>query len=440
MEPQIQYARTSDGVSIAYYAIGNGPPLLNVEFPSSLLAAWKLQQQYYEIAAGAFTLISYDARGFGLSDRSVTDFSIDGMVCDIEAVLDRLGIKSVRILANGGWTTPVSVAFAARHPESVSNLVLFWGFSRVPASMHEGTRALLAHPSADWRFVSESMMRAAQGWDDPNVSSDLAAMLRESISLDGFTKFEAQAAQWDVTNDLANVTASTLIVNPKDHPSIGAEQAAALAVGLRDARVVLIEGTSSAKRGEELVAAALPFLLPDQAMATAALQSVSTPTGTAVILFTDIVSSTALTERMGDAAFRDASRALEVGLRTAIAEAGGAAIDRSLGDGVLATFPSAAQAIDGARQCLALSAASELGLHIGLHAGDVIREDNDVFGGAVNIAARICALSAPGEILVSDVVRGMARSSAGVEFADRGEHEMKGVGEPVRVYAVRSAE
>jgi class 3 adenylate cyclase len=104
---------------------------------------------------------------------------------------------------------------------------------------------------------------------------------------------------------------------------------------------------------------------------------------------------------------------------------------------VLATFTSAAQAIDGARRCLALSAASKLGLHVGLHAGDVIREENNVFGGAVNIASRICGLSAPGEILVSDVVRGMARSSAGVEFDDRGEQEMKGVGEPVRVYAVR---
>jgi class 3 adenylate cyclase len=160
--------------------------------------------------------------------------------------------------------------------------------------------------------------------------------------------------------------------------------------------------------------------------------------GTAVILFTDIVDSTALTERLGDARFREASRALDAGLRAAIRDAGGAAVDgKLLGDGVLATFPSAAQAIDGARRCLALSAASELGLHIGLHAGDVIREENNVFGGAVNIAARICGLSAPGEILVSDVVRGMARSSAGVEFADRGEQSMKGVGEPVRVYAVR---
>jgi class 3 adenylate cyclase len=160
--------------------------------------------------------------------------------------------------------------------------------------------------------------------------------------------------------------------------------------------------------------------------------------GTAVILFTDIVSSTALTERMGDARFREASRALDTGLRAAIRDCGGMTVEaKTLGDGVLATFGSAAQAIEGARRCLALSAASELGLHIGLHAGDVIREEGNVFGGAVNIASRICGLSAPGEILVSDVVRGMARTSAGVAFDDRGEREMKGVGEPVRVYAVR---
>jgi class 3 adenylate cyclase len=144
---------------------------------------------------------------------------------------------------------------------------------------------------------------------------------------------------------------------------------------------------------------------------------------------------------MGDGAFRDASRALDVGLRAAIRDAGGVTVEaKTLGDGVLATFGSAAQAIEGARRCLALSAASELGLHIGVHAGDVIREEGNVFGGAVNIASRICGLSEAGEILVSDVVRGMARSSAGVAFEDRGEREMKGVGEPVRLYAVRARE
>jgi class 3 adenylate cyclase len=163
-----------------------------------------------------------------------------------------------------------------------------------------------------------------------------------------------------------------------------------------------------------------------------------TATGTAVILFTDIVSSTALTEHMGDAAFRDASRALDEQLRTAIRDAGGTPIDgKVLGDGVMATFLSASQAIAAALRCSDVSASSELQLHLGIHAGDVIREPNNVYGGAVNIASRICGVSAPGEILVSDVVRGMARSSAGVEFEDRGEQPMKGVSDPVRLYEVR---
>ena len=65
-------------------------------------------------------------------------------------------------------------------------------------------------------------------------------------------------------------------------------------------------------------------------------------------------------------------------------------------------------------------------------------DDCQVYGGAVNIASRICGLCAPGEILVSQTVRDLARTSAGVAFEDRGEQVLKGIGEPVRVFAVRA--
>jgi adenylate cyclase len=81
----------------------------------------------------------------------------------------------------------------------------------------------------------------------------------------------------------------------------------------------------------------------------------------------------------------------------------------------------------------------ELGLHLGIHAGDVIREEGNVFGGAVNIAARISGESEAGEVLVSDTVRGLARTSAGVSFEDRGERQLKGVGDPVRVWRVQES-
>jgi class 3 adenylate cyclase len=143
---------------------------------------------------------------------------------------------------------------------------------------------------------------------------------------------------------------------------------------------------------------------------------------------------------LGDAAFRAKSRDVDVELRRIIAEAGGTTIDaKTLGDGVLATFSAASQAIDAALRFERAADGAQLQLHVGIHAGDVIREEGNVFGGAVNIAARISALSEPGEVLVSATVRELARTSAGVEFEDRGEQQMKGVGEPVRVYAVRGS-
>jgi class 3 adenylate cyclase len=129
-------------------------------------------------------------------------------------------------------------------------------------------------------------------------------------------------------------------------------------------------------------------------------------------------------------------------LRSIIAENGGRTIEGpTLGDGVLATFTSARQAIEAALACGRAGNDCGLPLHLGLHAGDVIRESDpdgraNVYGGAVNIASRISGLSAPGEVLVSDTVRGLARTSAGVTFEDRGEQALKGVGEAVRVWAV----
>ena len=173
----------------------------------------------------------------------------------------------------------------------------------------------------------------------------------------------------------------------------------------------------------------------------AAPENAPRPSGTAIILFADIVDSTAQTERIGDAAFRAKSRTLDTAMRAIITESGGTTIDaKTLGDGVLATFAAASQAIDAALAFERAADGVRLQLHVGIHAGDVIREEGNVFGGAVNIAARISALSAPGEVLVSDIVRGLARTSAGVTFDDRGEHALKGVADPQRVYAVRAAE
>jgi class 3 adenylate cyclase len=197
------------------------------------------------------------------------------------------------------------------------------------------------------------------------------------------------------------------------------------------AMLMMAERVAAFLKGEAIPAVAQP----------PAARGTELRSATAIIFFADIVDSTALTEQLGDATFREKARELDGALRTIIRENGGTPIDgKLLGDGVLATFASASQAIAAALACGKAGEDGGLPLHLGLHAGDVIREDNNVFGGAVNVAARISGLSAPGEVLVSDTVRSLARTSAGVSFEDRGEQELKGVGEAVRVWAVVEGE
>jgi adenylate cyclase len=140
---------------------------------------------------------------------------------------------------------------------------------------------------------------------------------------------------------------------------------------------------------------------------------------------------------MGDAAFRQRAATLDTALREAIRAGGGTPVEgKLLGDGVLATFPSAASAIQAAARCARAGEEIGLPLHIGVHAGDVIREHDNIFGGAVNLAARIADVAQPGDVVVSDVVRTLGRTSAGVDFEDLGEQSLKGVAEPQRLWRV----
>ena len=434
--PQTRYVRSSDGASLAVSLIGEErhPPLIVVGPWAT--AGWSeaLGPNMWETLAARRFVIRFDRRGTGASGREAVDLSLDAQLKDLVAVADAFAPNAFDMYGSFDGSC-IAIAFAARCPERVEKLILWHPFvdgaDWIPASR---VQTLIDLAGRDWTLAlhSLSMMWAPRG--PVEYQRALVKGFRERLTPDVFARsFEAMQAT-NVAQEAARVQADTLILSPSG-AGLSLRHAQEVASLIPHSSMQLVEQQSPTVADERMPRVMLRFLDGDSSEAAPAAQQA---TATAVILFTDIVSSTELTERMGDARFRDASRALDAGLRAAIREAGGVAIDgKLLGDGVLATFTSAAQAVDGARRCLELSQASELGLHIGLHAGDVIREDNNVYGGAVNIAARICGLSAPGEILVSDVVRGMARSSASVTFEDRGEQEMKGVGEPVRVYAVR---
>jgi class 3 adenylate cyclase len=158
---------------------------------------------------------------------------------------------------------------------------------------------------------------------------------------------------------------------------------------------------------------------------------------TLVILFTDIADSAALTERLGDVAYRTKADQLDKAVRSLVHNCGGGVVEGiTLGDGNLAMFPSARSAIECASHAHDCARGVGFRLHVGLHTGDVIRSASNVYGGTVNIAARVCSHAAPGETLVSETVRTRARTSAATDFADHGLHQLKGISDPHRLYAV----
>jgi class 3 adenylate cyclase len=437
MEPRIQYAKTADGVSIAFWTLGGGMPV--VEMPTLPWSYIQLEWQdpdyrrWYERLAEKRKLVRYDGRGAGLSDRNVTDYSIDAHMLDLQAVMERLGMQ--RFVLVGSFTAaPIAIAYAARHPEAVSHLVLWCAW----AGQEARSQALGALLQGDWELYTEAVAHAAYGWSAGEEAHRWAAYLRACATPEATRAIRNALAEFDVTAVLSQVRSPTMVLQRRQIAATpGLEFATGLASGIPDARLALLEGVSILPWVGDMEAAwaAIDEFLGEGEETKAAAQL---PEGMAVILFTDIADSTSLTERLGDSAFRARARELDTSLRSVIRESGGTPVEgKVLGDGVMAVFTSARHAIECALRCKAATEGTGLQLHLGIHAGDVIREGNNVYGGAVNIAARIAGASAPGEILASDVVRGLARTSAGVSFDDRGEHELKGVGEAQRLFTVK---
>jgi class 3 adenylate cyclase len=437
MERQISFCTTSDGVRIAFAISGEGLPVLFIPQWASHVELDLFPTE------GPLQFIHYDKRGTGLSDRHLGDYSIETRLRDAEAVVDAVGIERFAVMgASEG--APVAIAYAAAHPARVSRLVLNGGFALGDRTDDERQKraALVALVRADWGMGSAALTSVF--FDEPIDPATRAywdRLQRDAVSPDDAAAMWQAVGDVDVRHLLPKIVCPTLIVHGRGDRAVPFERAREMAAGINGARIVSDEGGHKSPQPAR-AAAVGKFLLEDEFFQKASPRQ-PTGTGTAIILFADIVDSTALTEGMGDAAFRERARALDASLRQIIASAGGTAIDgKLLGDGVLATFPAASQAIDAALRCGAAGDDGGLPLHLGIHAGDVIREADahgraNVFGGAVNIASRISGLSAPGEVLVSDVVRALARTSASVTFEDRGEHALKGVGEPQRVYAVR---
>jgi class 3 adenylate cyclase len=413
-------------VSIAFAVWEGGPGVPVVQLHSPLIGhlEWT-EPPEVEPYLPDRSVVIIDGRCQGLSDREVPDVSVEARALDVEAVVQKLGLEKF-CLHGMRSSCMAAISYMAKSPGRATRAYFSSPFINGRRYWEQPRwRALLSLAEADWNAYTEAYAWIAFG---AMVSAETvryrAARLRATITQGDYMRLIEAEMETDLSVLLPSIKVPVLAHIFTDQegttfPSIVHD----VVKGLTNGRLVSTQGTPTVahaffKEGD---------LRPEA--------SGELPTGTCVILFTDIVESTALTERMGDEAFRGRAREVDAAVRRLVSDAGGVPVEGTiLGDGVLAVFTSAKQAIDCALRCNAAAEAHGLSLHIGLHAGDVIRDGNNVYGGAVNLASRIKDASAPGQILVSDVVRGLARTSAGVGFADAGERALKGIAGEVRLY------
>jgi class 3 adenylate cyclase len=398
-------------------------------------------------------LIRHDGRGMGLSDHQVSDYSPEAQVRDLEAVVDALGLERFALwgYSQGGAT---SITYAVRHPERVSHLILQGSFARMGwfIDTEEGQQRFqtaLSLIRQGWgtnlpayrQFFTSLFMPDA----DAEAIRQFNEMQRISASPENAAAVLSAMRDTDVSELLSQVRAPTLVVHCRGDAIIPFESGRELAAGIPGARFLPLDSRNHAilphEPAAEVLGKAVDEFLGEGEEAAVALAEPAAPGALCTILFTDVEGSTALTERVGDAKARAVLRNHERIVREALRAHGGAEV-KALGDGFMASFASATRALECAiamqRAFAAHNEAAEepIRVRIGLNAGEPIAEEADLFGTAVNMAARIAAQAEGGEILASDVVRQLV-AGKGFLFADRGNVALRGFEDPVRLYEVR---
>jgi class 3 adenylate cyclase/pimeloyl-ACP methyl ester carboxylesterase len=443
--PEIRYAKTDDGVKLAYQAIGNGPiDLIYVPgCESNIELNWdspRLARCLRRLASFS-RLIVMDRRGTGSSDRlSPIDLPpLETQADDLRVVMDEAGSARAALLGFDAGNI-LSAWFAAASPERVTALVLNRPFARGTASSDypwawNATEwdTYLKEMAEGWgtRAYAESFLRwiAPSEADDGSLVTWFDRYLRQAVSPAAAVALEALARDTDIRSVLPSIHVPTLVLHHSDDPMEPVEGGRYVADHIPASRFVELPGIGDPMLGlpdadideiEEFLTGVRPARDPNRVLAA--------------VLFTDIVGSTAKAAELGDAKWSELLASHEERAKAEIDRHGGTYID-STGDGLFATFDGPARAVRCA-QAIGL-AVGDLGLEIraGVHTGEVELAAEHVRGIAVHIGARVAALAGPSEVLTSQTVKDLTAGS-GLIFEDAGEQELKGVPDRWHLYRV----
>ena len=449
IEPQIRYAQAPDGVSIAFWTLGEGRPVfmnspltfshigLEVRIP-------RIAAQYESIAAKAM-LVRWDLRNYGMSQRGVEQLGLEDNASDVLTVADEIAADRFDFIGLNNYPT-----VAALQPDRVRRAVLV---GPPPMRLAEvlddpDQSAVRSLAPTNWDVFTETHGSFLQGWDpDPSIS--FAQFIRESIEQADCLRVMAAWREWDFTEYLQRITCPTLIVSASQTSPRYRAASRIYAAAIPGSRLVEVDGFVAQQNPDTY--GIVDSFLDDGSdrrprSATPFAEASGSPGRFRTVLFTDMVDHTAMMQRLGDAKGRDVLREHERITRETLREHDGAEV-KTMGDGFLASFDSVTQAVRCAialQQAFKVHRAGDattslvepIEIRIGMNAGEPIEEDGDLFGSTVILASRIAATAGGGEILIPEAVRHLLAGKV-FTFDDRGEVALKGFDDPVRLFEVR---
>jgi len=440
MRPETRYARSGD-VNIAYQVVGDGPfdVIFVPGFVSHVELAWDVpfHGDLRRRLASFSRLILFDKRGTGMSDPVEGVPSLETRMDDLRAVMEAASSERAAIvgLEEG---VPMSLLFAATYPAWTSALVLVGGYARAmwapdyPAGWTEDER----RESLEADLVifgprDEAVERFRERFGEG--PAQLVDYYRRCVSPAMMGALSRMNAEIDVRPALPAIQAPTLLLHGDADPVVSVEASRYMTERIPGARLVELPGVQHLPLGDDMGEFGDEIERFLVASCRASSVGVEPESVLATMLFTDLVGSTAKAAELGDRAWRELLAQHHSRVRDQLARRRGIELDTA-GDGFFARFDGPARAIRCA--CAVKEALSDLGLEIraGLHTGECELLDGKVAGIAVSIGARVAAAAGPGEVLVSQTVKDLVAGS-GLEFDDRGAHELKGVPGEWRLYA-----
>jgi class 3 adenylate cyclase len=438
--PDTSYAKTADGANVAYQVIGDGPVdiVYSAGWFSNVDLIWEhpeIEPFFRRLAAGN-RLILFDRRGTGLSDPMAELPDLDSILDDLRAVMAAARSDRAVLIGLTIGAAPLAI-FAASNPERALGLVL----------IHAAARTAWA-PDYPWgesmEHHREETDRIASGWgtggfeewflrlqgdpraDDAAYVAMTARYLRHSMPRGTAVQHNQPWIELDFRHVLPAVHVPTLVIERRRDLPHGRH----LAGLIPGSEYVLLEGEPQLPwvPGGERTAAEIERFI-------AAIREEEADLGRvlATVLYTDVVDSTGRAAEVGDTRWKEAMDEHNRVVRASLARYRGKEI-KTTGDGFLATFDAPARAVRCAQAIV--RAVERLGIHIraGLHTGELNLQGGDISGIAAAIGARIMSIAGPGEVLVSATVKDIVAGS-GLSFAERGEHDLKGVPGRWRLYA-----